>query len=111
MKIRLFAVLAVFAAFLAYSVPVLVEHGVSGFLDLALAGGWASQVTIDLVIALSMFLFWMFGDAKERGIAAWPYLIAVLTTGSIGALAYLIHRTAKELATGAEPAALNASKG
>jgi hypothetical protein len=34
----------------------------------------------------------------EHGIPAWPYFLAILTTGSVGALAYLVHRTAKEQA-------------
>ncbi len=93
MKLRLFFLGAVFAVFAIYSTTVVLEHGYTGFVDVAMSGGWASQVFIDLCIALILFAFWMFGDAKEHGILAWPYLIAILMTGSIGALAYLIHRT------------------
>lgn len=38
----------------------------------------------------------MRGDARRFGISPWPYAIAILTTGSIGALAYIIHRSLKE---------------
>ncbi|MBW1831561.1 MAG: DUF2834 domain-containing protein [Deltaproteobacteria bacterium] len=96
MKLRLFSVVAVFAAFTIYTSFVVVDEGYFGFLELAMTGGWAAQVFIDLCIALVLFAFWMVPDAREHGIPAWPYFLAVLTTGSVGALAYLVHRTAKE---------------
>jgi protein-S-isoprenylcysteine O-methyltransferase Ste14 len=102
-KLRLFSVIAVFAAFTIYTSFVVVDQGYFGFLELAMTGGWAAQVFIDLCIALILFAFWMVPDARERGIPAWPYFLAVLTTGSVGALAYLVHRTAKE--AGHSPAA------
>jgi hypothetical protein len=96
MKFRLFSLLIVFVAFTAYTAVVVMDHGYTGFLKLAAEGGWGAQVFIDLVIALTMFLAWMVPDARERGIPSVPYALAILTTGSIGALAYLIHRTVKE---------------
>ena len=96
MKLRLFSVIAVFAAFSTYTAIVVMNHGYTGFLELALTGGWGAQMFIDLSIALILFAIWMVPDARERGIPAWPYFLAILTTGSVGALAYLVHRTAKE---------------
>ena len=98
MKLRLFSVIAVFAAFSIYTAIVVLNHGYTGFLELALTGGWGAQVFIDLCIALVLFTIWMVPDAREHGIPAWPYFLAILTTGSVGALAYLVHRTAKEQA-------------
>ncbi|MGB8329068.1 MAG: hypothetical protein WCE62_03000 [Polyangiales bacterium] len=95
MKLRLFSLVALFAAFSIYTALVVVDHGYIGFVDLALTGGWAAQIFIDLCIALLLFILWMVGDAREHGISAWPYVVAILTTGSVGALAYLVHRTAK----------------
>ena len=96
MKLRLFSLIAVFAAFTIYTTLVVLDQGYFGFLELAMTGGWAAQVFIDLCIALLLFAIWMVPDAREHGIPAWPYFLAVLTTGSVGALAYLVHRTAKE---------------
>jgi protein-S-isoprenylcysteine O-methyltransferase Ste14 len=96
MKLRLFSVIAVFAAFAIYTTIVVLNHGYTGFLELAMTGGWGAQVFIDLTIALILFAIWMIPDAREHGIPAWPYFLAILTTGSVGALAYLVHRTAKE---------------
>ena len=96
MKLRLFSLIAVFAAFSIYTSMVVMNHGYTGFLELALTGGWGAQMFIDLSIALILFTIWMVPDARERAIPAWPYFLAILTTGSVGALAYLVHRTAKE---------------
>lgn len=96
MKLRLFLVTAVLAAFSIYTAEVVLEHGYLGFVDMAMAGGWGGQVFLDLCIALLLFAGWMLRDGHARGIPVWPYLIAVLTMGSIGALAYLIHRSVKE---------------
>ncbi|MFW2387727.1 MAG: DUF2834 domain-containing protein, partial [Polyangiales bacterium] len=79
-----------------YTAIVVANHGYTGFIDLALTGGWGAQVFIDLCIALTLFVFWMVPDARERGINPWIYFVAILTTGSVGALAYLVHRTVKE---------------
>ena len=104
MKLRLFLLTAVFAAFTIYTTVVVVDHGYIGFLKLAMAGGWGAQVFIDLCIALLLFTFWMVRDARERAIPAAPYVLAVLTTGSVGALAYLVHRTLREGASEAHQA-------
>lgn len=102
MKFRLFSVIAVFAAFTIYTAIVITNHGVSGLIDVLGQGGWAGQIFVDLCIALGLFIMWMVSDARERGIPALPYAIAILGTGSIGALAYLVHRTVKE--AGQQPA-------
>ena len=96
MKFRLFSVIAVFAAFTIYTTIVVMNHGYTGFLELAMTGGWGAQVFIDLCIALVLFAIWMVPDARERGIPFAPYLLLILTTGSVGTLAYLVHRTLKE---------------
>jgi len=95
MKLRLFSVVAVFAAFSIYTAIVIVNHGYTGFIELAMTGGWGAQVFIDLCIALTLFMIWLVPDAREHGIPAVPYIIGILTTGSVAALAYLVHRTAK----------------
>lgn len=82
-------VLADFAGLTAYAVY---EYGYLGFFD-ALPGNLVGiQVFVDLCIALTLIAVWMWRDARERGISAAPYLVVMLFTGSIGALAYLIRR-------------------
>ena len=96
MKLRLFSLIAVFAVFTAYTAVIVIDQGYTGFMTLAMEGGWGGQIFIDLCIALLLFVIWMVPDARDRGIPAIPYVLAIFGTGSIGALAYLIHRTLKE---------------
>src|SRR5687768_5860847 len=68
--------LVILAAFTAYSLWVVAGYGYTGFLSLAAREPWGAQMLIDLVIACSFGLGWMFGDAKRRGITTWPFVIA-----------------------------------
>jgi len=95
MKPKLSLLMPVLVAFSVWTFGIVLDHGYTGFLSLAAAEPWAAQLLVDLVIALSLFLTWMLRDAKSHGIVAWPYLLMTLTLGSIGALAYLVHRTLK----------------
>lgn len=89
---RLIVLLAVFAAFTLWSLTVAIGHGPVGFITVALERPWAMQMLVDLGIALFVAWSWLRDDAKTRGIPAWPYIAATVTLGSIGVLAYLIHR-------------------
>lgn len=48
------------------------------------------QVFFDLVIALGLFLVWMWRDAKTAGRNPLPWLVLTLAMGSFGPLMYLI---------------------
>ncbi|MBL8626544.1 MAG: DUF2834 domain-containing protein [Myxococcales bacterium] len=81
--------------FLAFTIPstlLVIDDGYLGFVRLAAREPWALQMLVDLVIACSVFVGWMWRDAPARGIRRWPYLVAIATVGSIGVLAYLIRR-------------------
>ena len=88
-QIALLFVLADFAAFTGY---VIYHYGYVGLFEAALANAATMQVLFDLGIALTFFVVWMVRDARERGINALPYALLVATTGSIGALVYMIRR-------------------
>jgi hypothetical protein len=82
----------VLTAFTALSFYAIEVHGYLGFFE-ALASSTAGIVVFaDLVIALSLTLFWMWGDAGERGLPFWPYALLTFGLGSVGPLSYLIHR-------------------
>jgi len=87
------AVLAlVLAGFLALTAVALAEHGYLGFLELALAN-WATRLlTVDLVICLVLIAVWMVQDARQRGVAWWPFVLIGALFGSAGPLLYLLRR-------------------
>ncbi len=92
MSTKLLRSLLVFVPFVAFSVWVAVEHGPLGFLPAAIDGAWGTQVFLDLGISLFLAMQWMFPDAKRRGINPWPFALACIPLGSIGALTYLVYR-------------------
>lgn len=92
-QIALAVVLADFTAFTAY---VLAQTGVVGFFELARANLASTQVLIDLVLALSMVLTWIWQDARRHDISPIPYVLLTLTLGSIGPLVYLIRRFGRD---------------
>lgn len=84
--------LVVLIAFTAYSVVVAVEHGPLGFFSVLAAGGWSTQVFLDLVLTVSAFFVLATPDAQRRGIKLWPFAMAALLLGSVGVLAYFVRR-------------------
>ena len=85
----------VLAAFTALNVEALLTYGYVGFFEVLLSNIAGVLVMADIVIAISLILLWMVGDARERGLPFWPYAILGLLLGSIGPLSYLIHRELK----------------
>jgi len=76
------------------------QHGYMGVFAAALHSLASMQIFVDLVIALSLFLAWMWRDAKATGRNPWPWLAITLVTGSFGPLVYLLTR---ETSGGASP--------
>ncbi|MCH9682642.1 MAG: hypothetical protein K0V04_14500 [Deltaproteobacteria bacterium] len=84
--------LVAFLAFTTYTATVVVEHGISAVVPVASAGGWSTQIFIDLVVAMVGFLVLAAPDARRRAITLWPYGIAIAAAGSVGMLAYFVRR-------------------
>lgn len=80
----------VFIAFSLFTAIAVWQHGIIGIIEPHFKNIATAQVFVDLVIALSLFLCWMWRDAKLAGRNPIPWLILVLATGSIAALLYLI---------------------
>lgn len=95
-QIALAVVLADFAALSAYAVA---HHGVVGFFTLHLTNSAGIQVFVDLVIALSIVMVWMWHDARRHDINPVPYVLLTIGLGSIGPLVYLIRRFGRATAT------------
>jgi hypothetical protein len=91
-QVGLEAVLFGFSAFSGY---VVYQYGYIGLFEQGLANAATIQVFLDLTIALSLVMLWMWQDARKQGIAPLPYVILTLTLGSIGPLLYLVRRFGK----------------
>lgn len=87
------ALVILFVAWVAYSAFAVFDHGLIGFLKAAVDNTAVIQVAVNLVISAAIALGFIRGDAKRRALPFAPYLSATIFTGSIGLLAYLIHRT------------------
>lgn len=80
------------ATFGTFSVYVVATRGYLGFVTAAENDIWALQMLIDLLITSSFAIGWMVKDARGRGIATWPFVIATIFLGSIGVLVYCVRR-------------------
>jgi len=88
-----------FLDFMALTVWAAVTGSDAAHLAELTTNPWAIQIFCDLCVAASFGIAWMWQDAKKRGINPLPYAIAVIPTGSIALLVYLLRR---ELATAPE---------
>ncbi|PKL16831.1 MAG: DUF2834 domain-containing protein [Spirochaetae bacterium HGW-Spirochaetae-5] len=78
--------------FLALTAVAVWFHGVWGIFEPHFKSFGAAQVFVDLIIALVLFMVWMWRDAKSTGRNPWPWIILTMLTGSIAPLIYLITR-------------------
>lgn len=68
------------------------QHGYLGVFASPLQSLASMQIFVDLVIALSLFLVWLWRDARATGRNPWPWLVVTLAAGSFGPLLYLLAR-------------------
>ena len=99
MNFRLFLLLDVLVTFLGYTLYVLATVGYVAFFQQALATPVGIQLVVDVVLALSLALIWMRGDAKTSGVPFAPYVVVTLVLGSVGPLGYLLHRELRDRRT------------
>ena len=102
--------IVVLALFSVLSGVALWQHGYWGLFAPAFTNTGAAQVLVDLGIALSLFLVWMWRDAARLGRNPWPWLLITLALGSFGPLLYLLTRRepAARQISGDRPEAHNA---
>lgn len=79
--------------FLILTAVAMWHHGYIGLFTFQFSTYAGMQVLIDLIIALSLFMLWMWADARRAGRNPWPWLLATCVSGSIAPLLYvLIHK-------------------
>lgn len=82
----------VLAVFTVLSALALWQHGYWGILEPHFTSFGGGQVLMDLVIALSLVMVWLWNDAKQSGRNPWPWVVVTLVAGSFGPLLYLLSR-------------------
>lgn len=92
MNVRMIVLLLVLVPFALFSATVVLDEGYLGFLDVARAEPWGMQMLLDIAISLVLVMQGLAKDARERGIALWPWVIVTVLLGSIGPLGYLVYR-------------------
>ena len=92
MMIRITLLSFVLLAFGVFSMWVMLDVGYFGIWASGFESPGATQILFDLVISCLVFSCWMLADAKARGVNPWPWLLAIVATGSIAILVYLIVR-------------------
>ncbi len=92
MNLRFVLLIVIFALFGGYTFWLLFEVGYIAIWQAGFASPASLQILLDLVIACLIICSWMIGDAKARGLTIWPWILAVVTTGTIAILVYLIVR-------------------
>ncbi|MGH7899880.1 MAG: DUF2834 domain-containing protein [Candidatus Binatia bacterium] len=92
-QILLGLVLADFVGFTLYAIYV---HGLVGLFEAVLSTTAGQLAMVDLTIALSLILIWLWQDAGRRGISPIPYVLLTLGLGSVGPLLYLIRVSGNE---------------
>ncbi|MFT5686947.1 MAG: hypothetical protein ACI8RZ_007904 [Myxococcota bacterium] len=88
-QILLSLVLADFVALCGYA---LYQFGLVGMIEVVMTNTMTMAMAADLIIALSIGVWWMWQDARARGVNPMPYALLTATTGSPGLLVYLIKR-------------------
>jgi hypothetical protein len=89
---RLVTLVLVIAAFGALSILALMDVGFLGIVESHFKNWAGGQVLADLVILAVLGCIWMVKDGRERGLAAWPFVLITPFVGSFGLLFYLVMR-------------------
>jgi hypothetical protein len=93
MNARQVAIVVVIVLFGALTAVPLHQYGYFGIFTLLLANSATIQVSVDLVIALSLLAIWIWSDATERGISPLPFIVITALAGSFGPLLYFFRRS------------------
>lgn len=89
---RLFALIALYSVHTAITIRTLMDYSLMGLLQQAFINWGTGQIFSDLVFALVVVSFWLVADARERKVAAWPWILGTMIFGSLSPGLYLIVR-------------------
>lgn len=83
--------LVVLLGFLTLNAWAIFTGGWEGFVSFVThLGPYGVLTCVDLMLALSVGIWWSWHDARTRGLSPWPQALLTLMTGSVGLLLYLV---------------------
>ena len=85
-------ILVTLVLFGALTAAALWQHCYWGIFEPHTKSFGGAQVFVDLLIALTLVLVWMWRDAKASGRNIWPWIVLTLAAGAFGPLLYLLTR-------------------
>ncbi|MFK7804556.1 MAG: DUF2834 domain-containing protein [Anaerolineae bacterium] len=92
-RIILIVTLALFGALTAVALWV---DGVFGIFASIFHSYGSMQIYVDLVIALTLVVIWIYRDANKAGRNPWPWIIATFVVGAFSPLVYLLVRESSD---------------
>jgi len=92
MNIKKIALWITFISFSVFSSWVMWKVGYVGIWQAGIESLGSFQILLDLVICCLIICSWINADARSREISPYPWFVAVLTTGSLAIVVYLIAR-------------------
>jgi hypothetical protein len=85
-------ILMVIVLFGVYSLVPVYQFGYAGVFRQSFSNSATTQVSLDLIIALSLICIWIWADARQNGWSPIPFIIITVVAGSFGPLLYLLRR-------------------
>lgn len=79
-------------SFGVFSSWVMWQIGYTGIWKAGITSSGSLQILLDLAICCLIICSWINTDARARNISPYPWIAAILSTGSLAILAYLIVR-------------------
>lgn len=89
---RLAALCALYAVHCLVTLAAFTEFSLLGIFQQAFVNLGTGQIFSDLAFALTLVCTWLVADARARGAAAWPWVLATLLFGSLAPGLYLVLR-------------------
>lgn len=87
-----YLLIAALAVLSIITVMAVWQEGLAAVVPAVTGSWWSLQIFFDLVIALVLFMVWMYHDAKKLGRNPWPWIVATFVVGSFSPLFYLLTR-------------------
>lgn len=91
-RLRLAVLTTLYVVHCVITAITLTEFSLVGIFLQGFLNWGTGQILSDLTFAMVIVCTWLAGDARSRGVAAWPWVLATMVFGSLSPGLYLIVR-------------------